>query len=57
MQKHMVGCKFFNHKGASILVAMAMGRLALKIPLEKVFGSKLEGKVLPSALNLVNWLL
>ena len=36
---------------------MAMGRLALKIHLEKFFGSKLEGKVLPSALNLVNWLL
>jgi len=42
---------------SSIVVAMAMGRLALKIHLAKIFGSKLGGKVLPSALNLVNWLL
>lgn len=48
---------FIITKSSSIVVAMAMGRLALKIPLAKVFGSKLECEVLPSALNLVNWLL
>ena len=56
MQKHMVGCKFFNHKELIHFSCYGNGKVGFKNSLGKNFGSKQEDKLL-SALNLVNWLL
>ena len=52
----MVVISFFNHKELIHCGCYGNGKVGFKNSLRKNFGSKQEDK-LPSALNLVNWLL